>query len=420
MDDSSTLRGLAPGETILAVRYGIMERPFLGRSSTAHTADGASASRIGAIARVIATPFAEAPAVLDRRGGSAPAGHRRLRIDEAREIRTRSVPSSIPVADTSQGGMAQPLAPTLTITHPASTSLEVGDTIRLGVASGPDGDPIAVSVRWTSSDSTVGRVDAITGLVMARENGIATIEAAAGASRDTVTLRVVEPIVATLLLSRIDSLVAGVDTGSFVVARSASGRRLPRPPALRWISSQPAIASIDSGSGRIHARSPGAVRIEVADISGATASRVIMVTQPALVVRVDTITTKPDTAHTVRPLPSLETALGPASACRDAYLSLDQAAITQLGRDGGENELVNQRSFLKHLTEGPRVDTVGSKGPVAEGRQAEVIYEMRMKWRPSGPLRKSRNEPLTLRAVLAGHGASWELIGCHLVHAKDF
>ncbi|SRR5690606_11658964 len=102
------------------------------------------------------------------------------------------------------------------IQHPATTTLAIGDTLRLkAVAADAQARPIdRATIDWTSLDPQVAAVDA-TGLVTALDGGDARIEAASGGQADTVTLTVI-------------SIPKGI------VASAPGGRggaRLPGPPS---------------------------------------------------------------------------------------------------------------------------------------------------------------------------------------------
>jgi len=78
------------------------------------------------------------------------------------------------------------------IEPPATSTLSIGDTLRLrAVAADEEGRPVAsASIGWTALDPEVALVD-VTGLVTAVDGGTGRIAAESGEHADTVALTVI-------------------------------------------------------------------------------------------------------------------------------------------------------------------------------------------------------------------------------------
>jgi hypothetical protein len=90
-------------------------------------------------------------------------------------------------------GLVAPAAaqvPRRIVVTPATAQVEVGRTVRLSaVVLGARRDTLRVPIRWTSLDTARARVSS-TGLVLARDTGVATIAAAAGAATGSARLAI--------------------------------------------------------------------------------------------------------------------------------------------------------------------------------------------------------------------------------------
>ncbi|MDX1661776.1 MAG: Ig-like domain-containing protein [Gemmatimonadota bacterium] len=134
-----------------------------------------------------------------------------------------------------------------------------GDTTRAqAIPLDLDGDTVNVSVRWSSTDVAVARVDG-TGEIEAVDEGRASIVAQAGGIAVRSPLTVVQRVASI----EIPGEVAGVTVGDTVqlVAemRDAAGRAvLDRNP--RWGTTDPSVASVSKG-GSVRGQSPGVAEV---------------------------------------------------------------------------------------------------------------------------------------------------------------
>jgi uncharacterized protein YjdB len=127
-----------------------------------------------------------------------------------------------------------------------------------------EGRPLAgADVVWTSSDSTVARVDSRSGLVRATRPGQVQVVATSGGRRDSTPIAVRAPrprAVASISVTPLEALRVGETATLEAVVRDARGLPLP-DSAVTWHSSDVTIAAVDPATGRLSAESPGAAVI---------------------------------------------------------------------------------------------------------------------------------------------------------------
>ncbi|HEX6071120.1 MAG TPA: Ig-like domain-containing protein [Longimicrobiaceae bacterium] len=127
-------------------------------------------------------------------------------------------------------------------------------------------------VAWTSSDSSVAVVSS-TGLVTARQGGVATITARSGAVTSEVLVRVPTLVEWVDLGSSSANLASGETIQLVARARAADQRVLSRP--ITWASSDPGVATVDA-SGRLTGVATGMARI-TATTEGRTGTLLVTV-----------------------------------------------------------------------------------------------------------------------------------------------
>ncbi|MGZ8457229.1 MAG: Ig-like domain-containing protein, partial [Gemmatirosa sp.] len=124
------------------------------------------------------------------------------------------------------------------------------------------------SVAWTSSDTTVVRVDA-DGSVRAVAPGIAVVTALVEGRSAVVAVSVSPVAVAGVTVTAVrDTLVVGASTQLTLVVRDAGGAPLSNRPTA-WTSDRPSVASVSS-TGDVLALAPGTAIIE-ATVEGRSA-----------------------------------------------------------------------------------------------------------------------------------------------------
>ena len=176
-------------------------------------------------------------------------------------------------------------APVVRIAGARSMDRQVGDTFT--VSATVDAIPVLSSsaIRWRSSDTTVARVAATTGVTLAVAPGVAVLFAEASGSSDSVRVGVraapsVTPrptTVASLRLTQPPSLRVGDSLRLQIAAEDSAGRPLT-PTRVFWRSSAPRVASIDSARGVLRANAPGQTTI-TARVGSASATAVTTIVE---------------------------------------------------------------------------------------------------------------------------------------------
>jgi uncharacterized protein YjdB/sugar lactone lactonase YvrE len=137
---------------------------------------------------------------------------------------------------------------------------------------------------WTSSDTTVVRVDAA-GVASAVAGGTAQIIARVGQAADTATLVVAQVVRFLSVTPGSDTLTAIADTGRLTVLAFDS-LRFPIPsPSVGWATSDAAVATVDQ-AGLVRAERNGVVLV-TASAAGQSASVTVLVRQDVVAARIE-------------------------------------------------------------------------------------------------------------------------------------
>ena len=117
------------------------------------------------------------------------------------------------------------------------------------------------AVAWSSTDSTVARVDRATGRVVALSPGRAQIVAANVAGRDSVVITVRRPgvrtpVVAAITIAAPSPIRSGDSTWLHAVALGSQDDTLTGAE-ITWASNTPQIATVDALTGVAHGHTPG-------------------------------------------------------------------------------------------------------------------------------------------------------------------
>jgi serine/threonine protein kinase/uncharacterized protein YjdB len=116
-------------------------------------------------------------------------------------------------------------------------------------------------IAWSTSDSTIARVDRGTGRVQAIRPGRVMVAASSGTGRDSVVIAVRRPgarvpTVGSIEIATPPTLRTGDSVALRALVRSPRGDTLPGAD-VTWASSNPAVASVDALTGMAHAVEPG-------------------------------------------------------------------------------------------------------------------------------------------------------------------
>jgi uncharacterized protein YjdB len=165
---------------------------------------------------------------------------------------------------------------------PATANLRTGDTLRLAAATRDSAGAALTgrALRWSSSAPAVAVVDSLSGLVRAAGAGSATITATSEGKSGSATLSVAAPIVPVATVSvgtALDTLEAYDEVQLQATLRDASNNVLSGR-TVRWASSDVAVASVDSVSGKLTGIDRGTVTVTAtSEGKSGTATRVVVI-----------------------------------------------------------------------------------------------------------------------------------------------
>ena len=163
-------------------------------------------------------------------------------------------------------------AKTVTVT-PTSWNLKSGQSKTfVAAAVDADGNTVATTYAWSSSDPSVGTVDAATGSATGRSVGTTTITATApNGVAGTALLNVTAGNVS--VSTRTDPLPIGFQTQLFVNSGSTDSKGAPVGNGdVIWSSSNPTVVSADPNTGIITANGAGSALIKATAKSDGIAS----------------------------------------------------------------------------------------------------------------------------------------------------
>jgi alpha-tubulin suppressor-like RCC1 family protein len=161
---------------------------------------------------------------------------------------------------------------------PGAATLSPGQTRQLAATlSDKDGRPLAGrSLTWTSSATGVAEVDG-SGLVTAVGHGTATITASSEGKSGTAVISVALPVASVTVVTPLDTLEAYDVRPLVAILRDTAGQELTGR-TVRWRSSDPAVAAVDSVTGILTGMDRGTVTVTATSdgVSG-SATRVVVV-----------------------------------------------------------------------------------------------------------------------------------------------
>ena len=177
--------------------------------------------------------------------------------------------------------------------EPSTLALDVDETHQLTASVSPD-NATEKTVTWASSNDKVATVDS-SGNVKAVGAGEATIAATAGGKSASCVVTVTSPVTSISVSQLQATLKTGDEKEIIATVQPSSGE-------IEWISSDPAVATVEKSSERINgstggkicyakvtAVGPGEATItaKAKDDSGLSASRTVTVTQPVTGITLD-------------------------------------------------------------------------------------------------------------------------------------
>ncbi len=245
---------------------------------------------------------------------------------------------------------------------------------------------------WRSTNTAVVSVGIRGDSLAARGPGRAYVVATVDGARDSVLVSVEASVAAVEIQGGDFTLTERSSTVLQAVVLGSSRQRLSNRQ-LRWVSSDPRVASVDSRTGRVTGNLPGTARI--AAQSEGLEGRVTVVVESAA--------PEPPTTAEVQ-------------AEVDLYLSLlvagDRDGVQALFGNTAEDEqhqqlldLLGQRNFSAELVE------VGDVSVSAD--RAAVRFDVELSWRSFTG--STRQRPAAFRASLENVGQGWRMTSCTMV-----
>ncbi|MGZ8414322.1 MAG: Ig-like domain-containing protein [Gemmatirosa sp.] len=168
------------------------------------------------------------------------------------------------------------------VVTPATSNLRVGDTLRLAAVTRDSAGAALAGrqVRWSTSSPNVVTIDSLSGLLRAAGQGSATITATSEGRSGTATVAVAAPIVPVATVNvnaALDTLEAWDVVPLTATLRDASSNVLANR-VVRWTSSNPAVATVDSATGLLTGIDRGTVTVTAtSEGRTGTATRVVVI-----------------------------------------------------------------------------------------------------------------------------------------------
>jgi hypothetical protein len=146
------------------------------------------------------------------------------------------------------------------------------------------------AITWSSSDSTVARVEPTSGRVVAMRPGRAVVTAASGNGRDSVMLLVRRPglpapAVTSIAIDPVPALTPGGAAALRARVVSASGDSLSGAEVV-WSSSDPEIVTVDPGAGLARAVGVGTAVVTARSGRASTAVNVTVLGAPVAALQI--------------------------------------------------------------------------------------------------------------------------------------
>jgi uncharacterized protein YjdB len=368
---------------------------------------------VGATATLAATPRdAQGTALADRAVTWLSSDSTIAAVTAGGVVTGRAVGQAVIVATSEQQSatatvrvtLQPPAAMEITGAPAAADSVAVGTSVQLSAAARSAAGATIPGrvVTWTSADTAIATVSD-SGLVRTRRAGQVGITAANEGVSTTVTLRVVDPVVAVEVVGGpLTPVVAGTVVQLGAVARNAAGVALTGRP-VAWSSGNPEIATVSSG-GTVNTLRGGEVGITA--IVGAVSTTFAL----RILERVDAleITAPADSVLAGANLQLSAVARSPDGA------PLTGRVITWSSSDPGR-AVVSAAGVVQTLAPGEVVITATHQGVTATFALTvlERVAAVEIRGAPAGPMMGGTTVQLSAvargasGAALAGRAVTW-------------
>lgn len=218
--------------------------------------------------------FANPGAYTVRLGGNSAMGAWARQVKEVEVVLT----------DNNSDGIIDQLEPRLPAISPANPQVILGLTVQL-TANDPQGNPWTIpNLQWLSSNTSVATVSS-TGLVTAIAVGTADITVTDPVSLASKSTTVTVSGLTLTITPENPSVSVGATVLFNATATDAQGNPIAVSGNLEWISSSPAVATVNA-IGQVTGVSPGTSSIGVRDtVSGAIAATAVTVAPTGYIVQ---------------------------------------------------------------------------------------------------------------------------------------
>ena len=226
-------------------------------------------------------------------------GTARLKLDAIPPPPTSPVPPARPSGDKParpSGAKTTPVPAPRAVTvaiAPASSSLDMGDTMQLtATPRAGGGTMIASLIRWASDAPNIATVSA-SGLVTAVGPGTASITASADDASGVATVRVTPVPVAVVVVAPSERALKAAETAQLEAVVRDRHDAVLKDRSVAWVSESPAVATVSptglvtgvaQGSARITATSEGIRGAATIRVSPAAVASLTLVAPPQLTV----------------------------------------------------------------------------------------------------------------------------------------
>ncbi len=212
------------------------------------------------------------------------------RVDGSGTV-TGVAPGTATITATSEGRSGQsvvtvqspaPVPVASVVVAPSSGALRTGDTLALSATTrdAQGGTLTGRTVRWASSAPSIATVDAERGLVRAVAAGTATITATSEGRSGEATISVsarAASVASVSVATALDTLEAFDVVTLQATLRDSAGNAITGR-TVRWSSSNPAVATIDSATGQLTGIDRGTVTVTAtSEGRSGTATRVVVI-----------------------------------------------------------------------------------------------------------------------------------------------
>lgn len=162
------------------------------------------------------------------------------------------------------------------VVTPGDSSLPAGATqpfVATGAYTDGSSAALTAGVTWSSSAGAVAKVDPVSGLVTSLSPGTTQISASSGSIAGTTGLTVTTAVVRSIAVSPNPAFVGiGISSQMTAIATYSDGTTADVTRAVAWSSGAPAVATVDSASGRTLGVALGTTQItaSASSIQGST------------------------------------------------------------------------------------------------------------------------------------------------------